>query len=616
MDPIGTSPYLRDVQTSSRLLTLVSIVVVIAALYLGRPLLIPFALAVVFGFLLSPCVAAVEKCHVGRVPAVIGVLAMSFGLLAALSWGVTNQMLQVITHLPDYKANLQQKIELIRSPARNGLGKATATVTDLSKELSAVSDTAKNGKLSKNSAKEPIPVQVTAPPRSAAEYLRDVVGPFTGILETAFISIVLTVFILVKREDLRNRLLLLAGNGQLTVMTEAMDEAGQRLGRYLLWQFLINLGYGLCFGLCVYFVGVPHALLWGALASLLRYIPYLGPPAGAALPIIMALAVFPSWKQAALVFALFLVLEITTAHVVEPLLYGAHTGVSSIAILVAAIFWGALWGPVGLILSTPLTVCLILMGRYVPQLRFLEILLGAEPALPPPLHFYQRLLALDDQEARNVAENHLKEHPVADLYDSVVVPALALAEQDRQGGALDQVRARFIYQSTRDLIEELDEHPLNAPVGEPVEESNHKKRILCVAAREDTDAIASSMAAQLLRRNGYDAQDLGAGASSAIMAAVEESRAEAVYISALPPFAASHARALCRQLRQRYPKLRIVLGLWGFPGGVEKARERAASGCANTILTTLALIRSGMDDGMETSSPAAASLQELASMQK
>jgi predicted PurR-regulated permease PerM len=479
---------------ASRLLTLVGMVVVIAGVYLGRPVLIPLALAVIFGFLLTPIIDLLAKCHLGRVPSVLIVLALSFALLAAVGWGVTKQLTQIIVQLPDYRANIHRKIEAIRTPAGGPLGKATATVNDLSKELSAASQTAGNNKTVKNGGREPIAVQVAASPRNPAEYLRDVVGPLTGILETAGITVVFTLFILVKREDLRNRLLRLAGSGQLNVMTQAMNEASQRLGRYLWLQCVVNSSYGLLFGLGVYFIGIPHPLLWGVVAGLLRYIPYLGTPVATALPMIVALAVFPGWSQVVLTFGLFLFLELTLANFIEPGLYGAHTGVSSLAILVAAIFWGMLWGPVGLILATPLTVCLILMGRYIPQLSFLEILLGDEPVLPPHAHLYQRLLALDDEEARDIADRYLKEHPLGNLYDSVLIPALTLAEQDRHMNALDETRTTFIHQSTRELIEELFEVSPNSarPVNDEssaiavTSSSPSGSRIVCIPARDES----------------------------------------------------------------------------------------------------------------------------------
>src|ERR1700722_12231036 len=516
-----------EVTAASRLLTLVGIVVVIAGLYFGRQVLIPLALAVVLAFLLTPLVALLEKGHFGRVPSVLAALVLSVALLTAVGWGVANQLMEILSDLPDYKANIHNKIEAIRAPGSGGFSKARATVNDLSKELTSASETEGNKKL-QNRGKQQISVQVAAPPHNAAEYLRDVVGTLTGILETAGIVVIFALFILLKREDLRNRVLRLAGSGQLNVMTQALDEASQRLGRYLLLQFLVNAGYGLLFALGVYAIGIPHALLWGVLGGFLRFVPYVGTPTAALFPMALALAVFPGWSQVGLTFLLFLFLELTIANLIEPWLYGAHTGVSSLAILVAAVFWVMLWGPVGLILSTPLTVCLILMGRYVPQLDFLEILLGDEPVLSPPVHFYQRLLALDDDEARDIAARYLKENSIGNLYDSVLIPALGLAEKDRHMNALDETRTKFIHQSTRELIEELYEDSQEMP-------SSYRKdacavairpvsgpTVVCVPARDEADEIVGTMVMQLLRRAGFNAHALFISDASRIFERLEQ----------------------------------------------------------------------------------------------
>jgi predicted PurR-regulated permease PerM len=595
----------KDVSAAARLLTLVGIVVVIAGLYFGRQILIPLALAVVLAFLLTPIVGLLEKGHLSRVPSVLAVLMLSFALMAAVGWGVTNQLRAILDHLPDYKANIHNKIVAIRTPGTGGLGRAAATVNDLSRELSTTSQTAEDKKLGRNAGKQPIAVQVAAPPRDAAEYVGDVAGPLTGILETTGIVVIFTLFILMKREDLRNRLLRLAGSDQLNVMTEALDEASQRLGRYLLLQFVVNAGYGLLFGLGVYLIGIPHPLLWGVFGSLLRFVPYIGTPVAAVFPMGMALAVFPGWSQVGLTFALFLLLELTIANLIEPWLYGSHTGVSSFAILVAAIFWGMLWGPVGLILSTPLTVCLILMGRYIPQLNFLEILLGDEPVLSPQAHYYQRLLALDDGEARDIAGRYLKQNPIGNLYDSVLIPALSLAEKDRHMNVLDEARTKFIHQSTRELVEELYEVCQNATspdsddlsaIGETTRFASGL-RIVCVPARDEADEIVGTMVMQLLRRAGYEADALPIAAVSTMLEQVEQLHPEVICVSALPPFAAMQAKSLCKQLRQRCPNVRIILGLWEFPGGAAKAQQRVGLSCADMIGTSLAQVVSLIGEG-------------------
>jgi AI-2E family transporter len=303
----------------------------------------------------------------------------------------------------------------------------------------------------------------------------------------------------------------------LNAVTQALDDASRRLSRYLLLQFLVNTTYALIFGFGAYWIGIPHALLWGVLAGLLRFVPYVGTPIAVLFPMAMALAVFPGWHQAALIFGVFVLLEIIVANLVEPWLYGSHIGISPLAILVAAVFWTILWGPVGLILSTPLTVCLILMGRYVPELNFLEVLLSDEDGLVVEAHFYQRLLALDQAEARNVAETYLNEKPLGDFYDDVVIPALYLAEQDRHVDALEPRTANFIIQCARELIEELGERFGDKPVLFSSQQENNSEpdcaalsafSVVCIPAGDEADELVATMMAQLLQRLGSDVRQL------------------------------------------------------------------------------------------------------------
>ncbi len=320
----------------------------IAALYFGRRVFIPLALAVVFSFLLTPLVILLERIRFRRFPAVLVVLALSFALVGSVGWGVAGQLVEIMVDLPDYKANLDTKIQALHPSKDGNLSKATATVHELNKELAAVPEEIASGhaqgkQTGTGQLTRPIPVHIAAPPSTLFQDLRALLGPLAGPIETAAIVIIFTLFMLVKREDLRNRAIRLAGRGQLTLMTQALDDAGHRLSRYLLLQCLVNGSYGLLFGLALYFIGVPHALFWGVLAGLLRFVPYVGALIGAALPTVMALAVFPGWHHAGLTFAAFAVLELTISNVVEPLLYGAHTGISSIAILVAAVFWATLF---------------------------------------------------------------------------------------------------------------------------------------------------------------------------------------------------------------------------------------------------------------------------------
>jgi predicted PurR-regulated permease PerM len=591
----------KDAQGSSQLLTLVTIVLAVAVLYFGRQILIPLALALVFSFLLTPFVIWVEKCHLGRASAVLIVLTLSFALLGLLSWVVSGEVMEITAQLPNYEANVRAKVESIHNPKDGRLSKASNTIQRLNQELStpqtaapAVGRNPVRKDVAKRPTAHPIPVQVAKPSSSAVEYAHGLLRPLVEPLKTVGIVIVFTLFMLVKREDLRNRAIRLAGQGRLSVMTQALDDAATRLSRYLLFQFLVNLSYGSLFGLGLHFIRVPHALLWGFLAGLLRFVPYLGTLVAAACPMAMAFAGFPGWTQLALTFGLFLALEFATANVVEPWLYGAQTGISSLAILVAAIFWATLWGPIGLIVSTPLTLCLMILGRYVPQLEFLEVVLGDEPVLSPEAQFYQRLLAMDSDDASDITEAYLEEQGLEDLYDSVIVPALRLAEQDRHSDALDEAKLNSIRQSTKELIEELGEHVTEkagsagantdgrrSAVGSP------RVSVVCLPARDETDEIIGIMLAQLLQGTGYQVESLRIGTVAEMLEQVSEHNAPLVCVSALPPFVLGHARSLCRQLRRRFPGTKILVGIWGFMGGVPKAQERIRTDCADMVTTTL-----------------------------
>jgi predicted PurR-regulated permease PerM len=303
----------------------IAVAVTIAMLYFGRLIFVPLALALVICFLLSPIVDLLERLHLGRVPSVLTVLALCFVLAAGVGWEVTGQILDITGHLGDYKENLEQTIHSFRSPS--SIGQVTATVRELNNELvAAPAKVANSSPDNKTRASRPVQVQMTEPPSNILQDVRALLGPLAGPLETAGIVVIFTAFMLMNREDLRNRLIRLGGQGQLTVVTQALDDAGHRLSRYLLLQFLVNAAYGTVFGVAVYLIGIPHALLWGALAAVLRLLPYIGTPVATAFPVAMALAVFPGWKHAALIVAVFVVLEVIISNFVEPWLYGAHTG--------------------------------------------------------------------------------------------------------------------------------------------------------------------------------------------------------------------------------------------------------------------------------------------------
>ena len=589
---------------------LVGTVVVIATLYFAKVVLIPFALAILFTFILTPLVRWLEKIRIPRIIAVLLVVTLVMAAIGSIGWVVANQLVDVTNQLPDYTTNIKSKIDFFRKSSPQRLTNATAAVQAISTEIRASATPAPAAPAPKTpssklpgasaaSPAKPVPVEVIPPAGNFIESLQTFLGP----VGTAGIVLVFTIFMLLQREGLRNRFIRLAGSGRLSVMTHAMDEAGDRVSHYLFFQSLVNACYGLLAGIFLYFIHVPNALLWGVIAGLLRFLPYIGPPVGALLPTLFSLAVFNDWTRPLMVLGFFVVLEIAVANFIEPMLYGARTGISSLAILVAAVFWTFLWGPIGLVLSTPLTVCLVVMGRHVPNMQFLNVLLGDEPVLLPSAHFYQRLLAADQVEARQVLNRHLKDKSLEELYDSVVIPALRLAEQDRHRNDLDEESEKFIYQTTKDLVKRLSEEikdqsgpnrpgeqaTTSGPADKPLEPPKRFSSVVCLPARDEADEIIATMLAQLLERAGYNSQCVPLGSVVDMLARVEKVKPDIVCVSALPLFAVTHARNLCERLRSQFPNQGIVVGLWDFSGDKAKAASKIDPTEQIHVFTTLAL---------------------------
>ncbi len=598
LDRIGspTTVVPKSSPLSSKLSIPVTAALVIAALYFGRDVLVPLALAILLSFVFTPIVAFLERRRLGRVLSMLLVLGGAFIILVGLGWMVSGQLIEIAGRLPTYEVTLRRKFTSISGPKHGGLAKAVAAIKELENELTGAS---KGSHKAAGAARgtRAVPVRVVKPPTGALSELRAVIGPALGPLGTAGIVIVFTIFMLAKREDLRSRVIRFAGRGRLNLMTAALDDGARRLSRYYLLQVLVNSSYGVLVGVVLYFIGVPHALLWGVLTGLLRFIPYVGILIAASLPIAMALAVFPGWSQAILTICLYAVLEVAVGSFIEPILYGSHTGISSLAILVAALFWTMLWGPVGLVLSTPLTVCVVVLGRHVPHLQFLEIALGDEPALAPEAHFYQRLLAMDEVEAHDIADEYLKEKPLESFYETVLIPALGMAEQDRHANVLDEERHVFICQTLRELVEELGERTTgDAPPGGGRDSGetgcapgpgSRSGNVLCIPARDDADEIAGMVVAQLAQREVSRARFIPIGSVADMIEQVAEQEADVVCVSALPPAALGQARSLCKRLRGRFPELKIVLGLWNFEGGRARAQERSGTAAADLVGTTL-----------------------------
>ncbi|HWP45852.1 MAG TPA: AI-2E family transporter [Candidatus Limnocylindrales bacterium] len=596
---------------SQRVSPLLSIVIIIAVLYFAKEVLIPIALAILLSFLLTPLVVRLERWRFPHIPAVLIVVILSFMVIGTLTWIVTNQIVNLANRLPEYRENIKRKVEALKQPSTGSLGKATESIKELSEEISSELEKAQKSKpkeqpyplfspVPNNTRPEqPIPVRIVPPPLNPLEYLRDLLSPLFAPLGTAAIVIVFTIFMLIQRQDLRDRFIHLIGQGRLNVTTQAIDDASSRVSRYLLMQLVVNTTYGIPIGIGLYFIGIPNAILWGLLAIVLRFIPFVGPWIAASMPLVLSLAISDNWAPAFWTIGLFIIVELISNNVIEPWLYGASTGLSTIAILVAAVFWTWLWGTVGLLLATPLTVCIAVIGRYVPNLEFLNVLLSDEPVLTPEARFYQRLLALDQAEATEVAEEYLKEKPLEALYDEVLVPALIMVEQDRHEGDLDEAREKFIFESTRELIQELNEqfdHQAVIPTkpNDNIEDSVERvlaspgSKICVIPARDEADQITSMMLAQLLRRNGYPVEVLSAALlTGELLEQISKQRPDIICISALPPSTVAHASYLCKRLRNRFPEVKILVGLWHAKGDIEKAKARLRGAQADQVVTTL-----------------------------
>ena len=455
----------RSRQDSPALSPLVILVGVILILYFARAVLIPLALAVTLNFLLTPMVVWFQKLPMRRVPAVALVMLISIAAVGAMGWVVANQLLEVANDLPKYRLNIHNKIEALHARPNSSFGRATQSVEEIGNEISSSESSPANppadlpgrAPQAKTALQPagPLPVQVVTVPKSGLQNVGEALSPALKPLGTTGMVLIFTIFILIKQEDLRNRLLRLGGLAQLHAMTLALDDAARRISRYLVMQFLVNACYGVCFGAGLFLIGIPNATLWGVIAGLLRIVPYVGVLTATAFPFALALAVFNSWGPPLLVVLLFGVLELVASNVVEPWLYGAQTGISALALLVTTVFWTMLWGWAGLVLAIPLTVCVIVVGRYVPRMEFLHVLLGDETALSVEAQFYQRLLALDQEDARLIATTFLKAHTLVGLYDEVLVPALTLAEHDRHKGALDETRESFLFLGVSEIVSEL-----------------------------------------------------------------------------------------------------------------------------------------------------------------
>ncbi len=591
------------------LLLLFGLVLVAACLYWARQVLIPLALAVLLTFVLTPVVAALQRRGLGRLPSVLIVVILALLLVSGIGYFISRQLNTLVADLPKYQGEIAAKFESLLGATKGGLlGQARDVLGELSqqakhkpeKEGKPKEDNGQeSGSKSKNEYEEPKPGENPEKPlyvqtaSSNWKWMGDVIGPAAEGLGDAFLILVLVIFMLVQRENLRNRLVRLIGHGRLIVTTQAFDEGAQRISRYLVMQLFINTLFGVTLTAGLLAAGLltghrqlwHYALLWGFLAVVLRFVPYLGTWVAAALLTGFSIATLPGWGLPLAVLGFFIVLELLTANLVEPLMFGHSTGVSPLALLLAAAFWTWLWGPLGLILSTPLTVILVVVGKYVPELHFFEVLLGDEEVLSTDVTFYQRLVARDLDEASDLVEKHLGDHSLEAVYEEVLLPALLHAKSDRERGQLEADSYEFVLQgvreSTDDLSAALAEHLKDGPEAK-------KTSVIGCPGHDEADELALRMLGEMLRMSGYALEVVSAEKLCAeVLGHLAQEAPAVVIIGSLPPGGVAQTRYLCKRLRQQAPGTKILVGRWGETDNPERVEKRLLAAGADRVAWTL-----------------------------
>jgi predicted PurR-regulated permease PerM len=583
-------------------------VIVVAALYFGREVLVPIALAMLMSFVLAPPVRLLQNIYVPRTLAVIVVVLVAFGAVFGLAALMVSQVNELARELPSYQTTLREKIQGLRgaSTGTGTLERASEVLQDLSKELDKPTVTQRSRpSVTDGTPDRPIPVEVRQPDPGALQTLVALITPLVHPLTTTGIVLVFVIFILLQRQDLRNRLVRLAGARDLQRTTAALDDAGQRLSRLFLAQVGLNAAFGVVIGTGLWLIGVPSAPLWGMLAMILRFVPYIGAVISAIFPLVLAAAVGPDWTMVLWTAALFIVVEPIAGHVIEPLLFGHTTGLSPVAIIASATFWTWLWGPVGLVLATPLTICLVVLGRHVDRLKFLDVMLGDEPALTPPQVVYQRMLARDPTEASEQAQLFLDEKPLVSYYEEVLLQGLKLAQLDAERGSLDDERLQYVRDAAAEIIDDLGDHEDKAPPPSPpadpaqgqaplarieeVEASLFRAEgaskewqtvqpVLCMPGLGVLDEAVALMVAQLLDRKGIGTRVEKADALSVSrIFSLETQDIALVCVCYLENTTAAQVRYAIRRLRRKAPKALILVSLLGNGDDVSHSLPPQAS---------------------------------------
>ena len=562
---------------------------IIASLYFGQYILTPLALAGLFAFLLSPAVTYFEK-WLGRVIATL-IVVTTFGIfLALVGFILTNQIVEFSERLPSYKTNIENHLNSLNIPQSKEFNTFLETLEDLKNKLPGY-----NPKLSQSTDQRRINIIEESPSNSFSNLFREILTAILNVIGSVGFVFLLVIVILFAREDLRGRFIRLIGPRRISATTNAMSDASYRVTHYLMMQFFLNILYGVLISIGLYFLSIPNAILWGGLAAILRFIPYFGVFFAALIPIILAFAISASWSTPILTLLLFVILDFIVGRVLEPFLSGPTTGISALALVVSAVFWTLLWGPIGLLLSTPLTVCMVVMGRHIPKLAFIGVILGNEEALALYEECYQRLIAIETSEVSAIINNHLKTNDLTNVFDSVFIPILSAAETDRRNEILEEDQVTFLHQNIYDIladiksqndlivisksnITEIETKSIN-------DEANYK--VLCVPAAHEREELASIMLSEIISRLYFTADVLTNYDTEAVLNAIKSTDYDLVCISLVAPFPVTLARKLCDEIRTTNPKLKIMFGMWGMMGNNLGIEKKLKSNKADNIVSSL-----------------------------
>jgi predicted PurR-regulated permease PerM len=541
--------------------TLQMTVFILGTLYFGQDIIIPLSLAILLTFLLSPIVRKIER-WIGRIAAVLIVVITLFILVSVIGYILSLEFIDLKAQLPSYKGNIQTKLQSIGFLQNAFFADFLAKLQDLP-----------NLKIPKNV------VDTSAITATAQSVISSLVHTLINI---GFVML-LVIFMLFNREDLRARIIRLIGKGRIRATTLAMDDAADRISHYLLMQLIINCCFGVTLTIGLHFIGVPNASLWGGLLIVLRFIPYVGTWIAACIPIILSFVISASWMTPLFTIALYLFLDLLSTNFLEPCLYGASTGISSTALIIAAVFWTLLWGPVGLLLAIPLTVCFVVLGRHVPQLEFLSILLGDNKALELHEEYYHRLLTEDQNDVIPFIEKYIKENSLISLYDAVIVPLIIKIEMDLDSEALDPEKAQVLYQGIRDIVENLSEAPaLNT-------DRDSSCKILCLPLKDSKDEIAAEMLSQMLKQHGFTTTNIPLGLNDTqIFNLTLQSEATVICITATPPFTLLHIRNICKKIHLQNTNAKIIICLLGGKKVENESNKKSFSINADASTKSLA----------------------------